>query len=129
MKKIILLSCAISISVAIKAQTAKWFVTISTGLQIAGPSSSLKKYMNDNGFDQPSQTWLFGPVSYPKSSHGPALLGMLGRQISKNRSFYFLFGMPGNGEVRGYDGRSSNNIKYHVFQLGGGAFSVYFKIR
>ncbi len=120
MKKIILLSCAISISLAIEAQTAKWFVTFSTGLQIAGPSSSLKKYMNDNGFDQASQGWIYGPVHYPETVHGASLLGMLGRQINKNRSVYFLFGMPGNGEVRGYDGYHSENIKYHIYQLGGG---------
>ncbi len=120
MKKFILLSCAISISVVIEAQPAKWFVTISTGLQIAGPASSLKKYMNDNGFDQTSRGWIFGPVDYPNSDLGPTFLGMFGKQINKNRSVYFLLGMPGNGEVSGYDGSNLNNIKYHIYQFGAG---------
>lgn len=122
MKKIILLSCAIVFSLVIEAQAAKWFVTLSTGRQIAGPSSSLKKYMNDNGFNVTSQGFIFGPADYPHTVHGPNLICMFGRTIgnNNNRSVYFLLGMPGNAEVRGYDGSHPNNIKYHIYQLGGG---------
>jgi len=119
MKKILLLAFAISFSLVTEAQTAKWFVTFSTGFQIAGPSSSLKKYMNDNGFNVSSQTFL-GPADYPTTTPGLAFLAMLGGQVGKNRSLYILLGMPWNGEVSGFDGHQSNNVKYHVYQFGGG---------
>lgn len=121
MKKLILLSCAISFSVVTGAQTSKWFVTFSTGLQIAGPSSSLRKYMKKNGFNVTSQNFLFGGTTdYPRTVQAPPLLGMFGRQISSNRGVYFILGMPGNAEVRGYNGLYQNNIKYHIYQLGAG---------
>lgn len=120
MKRLILLLCAISFSVVTGAQTSKWFVTFSTGLQIAGPSSSLKKYMKNNGFNVTSAGFLFGGTDYPRTVQGPPLLGMFGRQISGNRGVYFILGMPGNAEVLGYNGFDQNNIKYHIYQLGAG---------
>lgn len=45
---------------------------------------------------------------------------MIGKQVSKRGSTYIIVGKPGAAEVRGYDGRFNNNIKYQVFQFTGG---------
>ncbi len=111
MKKIILISaCLLSATIAIHAQTAKWFVGFPTGYVLGGPASSIKSLMTDQGYDQTS-AGLFGAMNFPSKSYIPPLMVMAGKQISSFGSLYILAGNSNASTVEGYDGYNSISVQ------------------
>jgi hypothetical protein len=116
MKKIILICiCLISTTIAIHAQTAKWFVGFPTGYVFGGPATSMKSLMTDQGFNQTSNG-LFGSVSFPSKLYIPPLMVMAGKQISSYGSLYILMGQSDASTVEGYDGYHSLSVHFNIFQ-------------
>ena len=122
MKKLfVLLVCFIFFSFAIKAQTAKWFITITSGFNPGGPGPSIKNNMDRNGYNSVATNFFFGgSVKYPYVSHGLPLLLMLGKRTSKYGSVYLIAGESNRGEARGYNGDVGVSVKYDVLQFTAG---------
>jgi hypothetical protein len=120
-KTLILLACFIIFSFALKAQTAKWFITVSSGLSLGGPGPSIKNNMDKNGFNATANNFFFGGTTqFPYVSHGLPLLLMLGKRISTYRSVYLIVGESNRGEARGYNGDEVVSVKYDVLQFTAG---------
>jgi len=136
MKKIILIA-AILFHLNLSAQVSKWFVSISMGGGVGGPSASLKHQMIQQGFNETS-TFNFlgitGTTNYPQKNVSGYTLLRFGKLLQDRKSLFFIAGVSEKGEVTGfknegyYDflgilGGSSGprpTVKYSIYQAGAG---------
>jgi len=118
------------------AQANKWFFSISAGPTIGGPSSSLKKQIVDQNFDQTSSFNFFGlegTTNYPVVQKDAALLVRGGVKLNERRSIYFVVGQSAAGSVEGYKNEGyadliligssygqSIKLDYNTYQLSAG---------
>src|SRR4051812_37531982 len=104
MKKIILIS-AVLFHLNAYSQVSKWFVSVSTGGGIGGPSASLKKQMISQNFNQTAEfdfLGLTGTHQYPDKYVSGYTLIRFGKLISKRKSLFFIAGLSEKGEVTGF---------------------------
>jgi hypothetical protein len=135
MKKIITaLFCIISLNSF--SQTPKWFVSFATGVNIGGPSVSIKSQMKKQGFDDESSFNFFGWTGtdkHPYKSQDLSLLLRFGKQITDNKTIYFVIGRLDKAKVEGFKNKGYTNlifigsssgpnpyISYSLYQLTGG---------
>ena len=120
-KSFVLVLCFIFFSLASKAQTSKWFLTVTSGFSAGGPGPSIKNNMDKNGYNAVTNNFIFsGTTQYPYVSHGLPLLLMLGKRVSTSGSVYLIAGESNRGEARGYNGSEGISVKYNVLQFTAG---------
>lgn len=119
------------------AQSSKWFVSLSVGASMTGPSASFKHQMVQQGFDQTSTGSFLGfswTTDYPKITKDAALLLRGGKKINDRRSIYFVAGRSAKGVVEGFRNHGYSDffgiiggsygdqisVSYKAYQLTGG---------
>lgn len=128
------------------SQKDNWFISISTGAVLGGPTPSLYQKMMDQRFNQTSQGSFLGlmwTVNYPHKNSTPYLKLLAGKKMATNKSAYLITGIAGSGRVTGYKltggyvdlgffGSTTGDnpvIDYSVYQIGGGLFFHFEKSR
>lgn len=99
----------------------KWFLSFSSGTGLGGPSLSIKKQMNDQGFNQSAEYNFFGwsgVTDYPKKSVEASLLLRAGKAISDKKSIFLIAGRREKGSVKGFIGQGSSSF----FGIIGGSY-------
>ncbi|MGZ3846953.1 MAG: hypothetical protein ACXVBH_12895 [Flavisolibacter sp.] len=108
------------------AQANKWFVSLSTGSTIGGPSASLKKQIIDQHFDQTSEFSFFGlefSTKYPIVTKDAALLLRGGYKLNDRKGLYFVAGRSAKGSVQGFKNEGNSG-----FWLIGGSYGQNIEI-
>jgi hypothetical protein len=132
-KALIVLIIFFLFSTVSNAQNSRWFIVLTPGYGIGGPGVSIKANMNQSGFNQSQDNWLFGGTNtYPKVSHEPTLLLTIGKHVSEFGSICVTAGQTTAGTVTGYNGQSNATLDYNVWQFTGsyqfGFANTHFKV-
>lgn len=121
----------------LSAQVSKWFVSISTGGGLGGPSASLKHQMIQQGFNQTSTfnfLGLTGTTNYPEKNVSGYTLLRFGMFLKDRKSLFCIAGLSEKGEVTGFKNQGYSDflgiiggssgprptVKYSVYQAGAG---------
>jgi len=128
------------------SQASKWFVTVSGGATVGGPSASIKNQMKKQGFDDTGTSNFFGwtsTIDYPHKVQDPSLLVSFGIRQNDHRSLYFTVGQLEKSEVRGLRNTGYSSflgiiggsdgptpaVKYTTYQLTAGYMYSFSKSR
>jgi len=108
----------IIINIQCFAQTPEWFVSLSIGSAIGGPSGSLKSQMKAQGYgDNTESSFVIfgsGNTRYPRGGT-VTLLASGGKKLTDHRSIYFIAGISQKATVEGFDVQGYSNGIFGLF--------------
>jgi len=117
--KIPLLAICLTVSLAGLAQNNKWFVSVSSGVYVGGPVTSIKKQMRDQGFDDVYEYNFFGFAGtdeYPSRTQTGGCLLRAGKKLDEKKAVYVVAGLVDQSTVSGF---KSDGTDYSFFLIGG----------
>ena len=128
---VLIISCT-----SLFGQSKKWFFSLNPGINIGGPSASIRHQMKVQGFDQTSSYNFFGwagTTDYPRVVKHLSFLVRGGYSVNAHKSIYFVAGLSSKGTVSGFKGTGYADlffisgstgimpeVAYNLYQLTGG---------
>jgi hypothetical protein len=122
MKKLLTILIILVSLNALGQKTSTWFFSVTGGASFGGPMPSLRNQVEQQGFNQMSQSEFFGlsfSTQFPKISRDGSIMFRAGMKISEFKSVYASGGISNGGQVRGFKGDGTYSSFFFIGGTGG----------